>query len=435
MDNMTFGNQKFKIENGILKGQEVSVDVGDADVGKEVLQTLINNPDFVCLIDAVTGEECTFKRMADESVKCALWLRKEGMKLGDAVCVFTHNHLNTYIPCLATLFNRGILCPSFSGHTIENLQYILELIKPKFIFANEREAILIDKIVNDKKWNIKIVTFEKIEKFITIEEICDEKLINTCEINEFSCIKPNSSDDSCFLIFTSGSSGEPKPTLHLYRSVMNTMLTCLKIKNSERNISLNSSPLGWVTGTVNTILDPLSFSKKIIIHEKGHEPEEIFKFIEKYKVTNLVLGLDMIYKCYKVKNWRDYDLSSIKRMSIGGTKLNTKVIEFFQEIFPNGNIQFGYGSTELLLIAFKTLINKENLETCGFIIPGVQVKVINPQNGNILQPNETGELCFKTPFMMKEYYNNPEATKIAIDDEGNGKGIIGYDKISRHKET
>lgn len=56
--------------------------------------------------------------MADESVKCALWLRKEGMKLGDTVCVFTHNHLTTYIPCLATLFNRGILCPSFSGHTI-----------------------------------------------------------------------------------------------------------------------------------------------------------------------------------------------------------------------------------------------------------------------------------------------------------------------------
>lgn len=62
-----------------------------------------------------------------------------------------------------------------------------------------------------------------------------------------------------------------------------------------------------------------------------------------FQVSNLILAFDMIYKCHMVKNWRDYDLTSIKRMSIGGAKLNPNVFEFFQEIFPNGKLQIAYG--------------------------------------------------------------------------------------------
>lgn len=130
--------------------------------------------------------------------------------------------------------------------------------------------------------DIKIITFEKIEGFTSIFDVLDGH--NSEEIDNFSCTKPNSPEDNCILIFTSGASGEPKPTLHLYGSVMHTILMCRLIKNRECNVALNSSPLAWVTGIVNTILDIVMFTQKVIIHEKGHEPEEILRFIEKYKV-------------------------------------------------------------------------------------------------------------------------------------------------------
>ena len=59
-------------------------------------------------MDSATGEECTYGKMAEDSVRCALWLRKRGLKPGDVVCMRTYNQLSTYIPILATLYNRAV---------------------------------------------------------------------------------------------------------------------------------------------------------------------------------------------------------------------------------------------------------------------------------------------------------------------------------------
>lgn len=92
------------------------------------------------------------------------------------------------------------------------------------------------------------------------------------------------------------------------------------------------------------------------------------------------------------------------------------------------------GSTELFLAPFNILISKENPTTCGCITPGIEMKVINPQNGKILQPNETGELCFNSPFMMKEYYKNPVATRKAIDDDGELQSKHSFNDINNNNK-
>lgn len=62
--------------------------------------------------------------------------------------------------------------------------------------------------------------------------------------------------------------------------------------------------------------------------------------------------------------------------------------------------------------------NDEKLNSIGTVAKNVQMKIIDPDSGKILGPNETGEACFKSPHMMIKYYNNPEKTKEAIDTDG-----------------
>lgn len=55
----------------------------------------------------------------------------------------------------------------------------------------------------------------------------------------------------------------------------------------------------------------------------------------------------------------------------------------------------------------------------GYVMKNVQLKIINVDTGKTLGPNEVGELLWKSPYIMTEYYNNPQATKRAIDADGN----------------
>lgn len=75
------------------------------------------------------------------------------------------------------------------------------------------------------------------------------------------------------------------------------------------------------------------------------------------------------------------------------------------------------GSTELGGFG---VLQKTSFESgsCGTVLKNVSLKVVDPDTGKVLGPNQTGECCFKSPYMMTCYYGNPEATRQTIDAEG-----------------
>lgn len=73
--------------------------------------------------------------------------------------------------------------------------------------------------------------------------------------------------------------------------------------------------------------------------------------------------------------------------------------------------------TELGGLATLQLPNHKN-GSCGTVIENVQMKIVKPENGKILGPNQSGEVWIKTATIMNGYYRNPEATKNTIDEEG-----------------
>lgn len=56
--------------------------------------------------------------------------------------------------------------------------------------------------------------------------------------------------------------------------------------------------------------------------------------------------------------------------------------------------------------------------SCGTVAENVQIKIVDPENGNVLSHNNSGELWIKSATIMNGYYRNPEATKSTIDEEG-----------------
>lgn len=62
-------------------------------------------------IDGTTGKEETFREMEEKSVRCALWMREQGVEVGDIVGICTHNQMDMYIPCFASLYIGAVFNP------------------------------------------------------------------------------------------------------------------------------------------------------------------------------------------------------------------------------------------------------------------------------------------------------------------------------------
>lgn len=62
--------------------------------------------------------------------------------------------------------------------------------------------------------------------------------------------------------------------------------------------------------------------------------------------------------------------------------------------------------------------NCKEIESVGYILPNFQLKVVDLESGKTLGPNQPGECYMRGPMQMVDYYENPEATESAVDEEG-----------------
>lgn len=120
------------------------------------------------------------------------------------------------------------------------------------------------------------------------------------------------------------------------------------------------------------------------------------------------------------------NLSSIRVVMCGGTKLSTSVaIEVLKQL-KNGTIITCYGMSEMGGLVSAGMVKSTGDESMGQLIPGMKAKVVNG-DGDCLETGEMGEICLKPEFGFMGYYHNDEATQNSLDNENFLlTGDVGY---------
>ncbi|KAH0552267.1 hypothetical protein KQX54_008003 [Cotesia glomerata] len=108
-------------ENGIWKGGKVDMPDGYYNLGERALNQFKKFPDFVGQIDRVTGTKVTYADMCDKSIRCALWLKEQGVSPGDVVAFGSRIHLDSCIPLYACLYIGAIFNLWWHIHLNEGL--------------------------------------------------------------------------------------------------------------------------------------------------------------------------------------------------------------------------------------------------------------------------------------------------------------------------
>lgn len=122
----------------------------------------------------------------------------------------------------------------------------------------------------------------------------------------------------------------------------------------------------------------------------------------------------------------EYDLSSLVELACGAAPLSKEVEDAVKARIGVPSIKQGFGMSETTLGVLRQSTVESKPGSVGTLFRGTYGKVVNPDTGELLGPNQPGELCFKGKVIMKGYINNEKETTNTLRDGWLHSGDIGY---------
>jgi acyl-CoA synthetase (AMP-forming)/AMP-acid ligase II len=260
----------------------------------------------------------TANQILSKANNLAVALLKKGITKSDIICCHSENNIPYAILIFAAHF-LGITVTSVKPkNNIYELENQIINSGSTIVFTSAANAPISEKVV--QKGNVPLIkrVFVFEGNYGTFTPFDD--LFNACNDEKLERIPHfaiNPKKDICIIVYTSGTTGNPKGAILSHYSVVASLEAFLKLENESQNVVPLYYPFGHISGTLFT---PMWISRgtTVIVHNKADE-ETILASIEKYKVTLLPLFQSFGYKLIEGPLVNRYDLSSVKIMVHGGT--------------------------------------------------------------------------------------------------------------------
>ncbi len=240
-------------------------------------------------------------------------------------------------------------------------------------------------------------------------------------------------NDGAMVIFTTGSTGYPKPALLSHRNITcQNMCLGSAFGMDEGTRMLVNLPPSHVGGQTEQFMTTLFFGgTSIVLHI--FDPVKSLQAIQDYKATVLGQIPAMFNLEWQVPNYDEYDLSSLEFAICAGQQVPRKLVEGVATMAPR--FPTGLGLTETAGFCTYTPLDvtvDDVVASVGYDMPVYAMSIREPMKedgtaGEELPDGETGDICFKGPQTFLGYVNAPEATAATISKDGFlYTGDLGY---------
>uniref|UniRef100_UPI003785328B AMP-binding protein n=1 Tax=Prosthecobacter sp. TaxID=1965333 RepID=UPI003785328B len=240
------------------------------------------------------------------------------------------------------------------------------------------------------------------------------------------------------LLFTSGSSGEPKGVVLTHRNIIaNVMQFGSRLGMKSDDSILGCLPLFHSFGCTVTLWFPIIYGLHLVTYPTPLEVKKLAELIEKYRVT-LMIATPTFLRGY-LRGVNRESLASIKLCVTGAEKLPTTLAEAFETRFGKRVLE-GYGLTETSPASNINLPDPEPLGdeesgyswlpshrqgSVGHTVPGMALKITNPETGQPVSLHQSGMIWFKGANVFEGYLNDPKRTADVLHDGWFRTGDIG----------
>jgi 2-aminobenzoate-CoA ligase len=202
------------------------------------------------------------------------------------------------------------------------------------------------------------------------------------------------SDDVCLIAFTSGTTGEPKGTMHFHRDMLaicdSYARHVLRAEPADR--FTGSPPLAFTFGVGGLVLFPLHIGASTVLLEKAG-PDELLAAIAKYRIT-IPFTAPTAYRAMLGK-LKDHDISSLRKCVSAGETLPKSTFEAWHAA-TGIKILDGIGATEMLHIFIGSPEHEVRAGSTGRPVPGYEARILD-DDGNVAPPGTVGRLAVRGP--------------------------------------
>ena len=348
-----------------------------------------------------------------------------GIAKGDRVAILAANSPDWVIAYFALVSMGAVVCLHNGWWTPDEIRHATELTTPRLILGDERRLARVPAALG-------VETVDMIAERDRLQREVGRHELPTTPLEE---------DDACSIFFTSGTTGRSKGAVVTHRGLVGfvdvQMLNgALKYmtqaaanaaagepppeRSSVKPRVLMTSPLFHVSGLSGSTLINMSVGGTLVFREGRFDPEECFALVEKERITAWTLIGAMGPRVVDHSALGDYDLSSLTNVGFGGAPASPELQQRVRDTFPNAtaNVAIGYGSSETVgvVASFGGAEYAAEPTATGYVLPTMQVQ-IRDENGNRLPDGVNGRVCVRSAYTMLGYWENPDATAEAIDDD------------------
>lgn len=335
------------------------------------------------------GRQRTYRELSEWTSQLAHVLVDDlGVRPGNRVLIRSANN-PAFVACWLAVTKVGAVA-------VNTMPMLREAELLKYVEKAEITHALCDARLMDELAECK----EKSSYLKTVVDF-DGTALHDAELDRLALAKPRSfdsvatsQDDVALLAFTSGSTGEPKATMHFHRDLLciadGYAREVLEVRSND--VFIGSPPLAFTFGLGGLAIFPLRFGASAVLLDAA-PPPMMGEFIEKHRAT-ICFTAPTAYRVV-LQSLQQHDVSSLRIAVSAGETLPSPIYD--EWIAKTGKpILDGIGTTELLHIFISNRIHDHRSACTGKPVSGYQARVVDLE-GKDVGPGTTGRLAIKGP--------------------------------------